>query len=245
MISCKCTTYGRVALLEEALHSFLQQKYDGDKELIIVNDYPLQKLIFSHPEVKIFNLEKTFKTIGEKENFTLEQCKGEIIAVWDDDDIALPNHLSNINKYFVEGTNMLHWGKGVYYNAPNITTITTIGNSGMVYSREIWERLKHPLENAGGDMTFVNCVHKIDKTKIVIATPPNEEVSWFYRWGGIDVYHQSGQGYDVAGKPDIIQRHSVHINIKRRRGEIPIGDIYLAPVWKYDYSKMLKDFILK
>ena len=37
-VSCICLTYGRVALLEEAIFSFLQQDYAGVKELIVLND---------------------------------------------------------------------------------------------------------------------------------------------------------------------------------------------------------------
>ena len=72
MISCKMITYGRVEFLEESLQSFLNQDYDGEKELVIVNDYPQQKLIFDHPEVRIINLDYTFETIGQKENFAVE-----------------------------------------------------------------------------------------------------------------------------------------------------------------------------
>src|SRR5687767_6173689 len=139
-ISAKCITYGRVHLLQEALHSFLIQDYPEDLcELIIVNDYPLQKLIFDHPRVKIFNMAATFPTIGDKENFAIEQCSGDVIAVWDDDDIAMPWHLSNVAKYWKPDTNLLHWQKGVYYNEPNITSITFIGNSGIVYSKSAWK----------------------------------------------------------------------------------------------------------
>ena len=101
-LSCKCITYGRVNTLQESLQSFLQQDYPADKcELVIVNDYPLQKLIFNHPQVRIFNLDKTFDTIGAKENFATEQCKGDVMLQWDDDDLAMPNHLQKntyINK---------------------------------------------------------------------------------------------------------------------------------------------------
>jgi hypothetical protein len=81
LISCKCITYGRVESLEESILSFLQQEYAGPKELIIVNDYPKQKLFFKHPQIKIFNINKTFDTIGDKENFAVKQCSGEIIVV--------------------------------------------------------------------------------------------------------------------------------------------------------------------
>ena len=31
-VSCYCATYGRTKLLEEAIHSFLLQDYEGEKE---------------------------------------------------------------------------------------------------------------------------------------------------------------------------------------------------------------------
>lgn len=48
-VSCLCPTYGRVALLEEAIYAFLQQDYPGPKELIVLNDYEQQTLFFDHP----------------------------------------------------------------------------------------------------------------------------------------------------------------------------------------------------
>jgi len=38
-------TYGRVEFLEESLHSFLLQDYPGEKELVIVNDYPTEACV--------------------------------------------------------------------------------------------------------------------------------------------------------------------------------------------------------
>lgn len=245
-ISAKCCTYGRVDMLEEALHSFLQQDYPNDKrELVILNDYPLQKLKFEHPLVRIINVDDTFEKLGNKEYIATMLCRGNIICQWDDDDVALPNHLKNVAKYFVEGSNILHWTKGVYYNVNAITAITSVGNSGIVFSKDAWRRVGgHPDENAGYDMTFVNKLHALDRKKIITAVPPDDEVSWFYMWGGRG-YHCSGQGDDVEGKPNIIMRHSEHIEYLRKQGKIPIGEIVLNPNWKYDYVKMLKEFVNK
>jgi glycosyltransferase involved in cell wall biosynthesis len=243
-ISCKCITYGRVKFLEESLYSFLTQEYDGQKEMIIVNDYPLQKLHFEHPNVKIFNLENTYQTIGEKENFAVSKCSGELIAVWDDDDIALPNHLSNISKYFKNNTHLLHWEKGVYYNEPNITSITGIGNSGIVYTKNGWEMVGgHPHENAGYDVTFVNKLMSISPN-VVRAKPLDHEVSWFYMWGGRD-YHMSGLGTDTPDRENVVERHKKHIERLRINGQIPVGDIELKPKWNKDYKKLLFDFLKK
>lgn len=244
MISAKMITYGRVELLQEALHSFLLQE-DQDSELIIVNDYPLQKLRFDHPRVKIFNLDKIFQTIGEKENYAIERCSGEIIAVFDDDDIAMPWHLSNIKKYWKEDTNVLQWGNGVYYNHPNITKLCYIGNSGLVYSKKAWEKIgKSPIMNAGGDTVLYTKLRALGEEGYVCAFPPNEEVSWWYRWAlPVPTYHQSGAGFDVEGTPNIVMRNAAFIEQQRRNKRIPTGEINLLPHWKHDYTQKLKEYV--
>jgi glycosyltransferase involved in cell wall biosynthesis len=245
MISCKVSTYGRVSFLEEAIESFLRQEFEGKKELVIINDYPLQELVYNHPEIRIINIDMTYPLISQKENFAVSQCKGDIIATFDDDDIAMPWHLSNIAKY-IEDNDLIRWGNGVYYNEPKITSITYIGNSGMVYRKQAWEKIGgFPLENAGYDSTFTDIMVKQGKVKKVMVEKP----SWFYRWGTIPsvengnmgIYHQSGQGYDKEGKPNIIQRHSMYIEQQRAMGKIPTGTIHLKPHWNKDYQKMLED----
>ena len=67
-VSCICLTYGRPAILAEAIESFLQQDYQGRKELIVLNDYVDQILTFDHPEVRVINVPKRFRTVGEKMN---------------------------------------------------------------------------------------------------------------------------------------------------------------------------------
>jgi hypothetical protein len=241
-ISCKCITYGRVELLEEALYSFLIQNYEGDSELLIVNDYPLQKLIFDHPQVRIINLDKTFDTIGEKENFAISNCKYDTIAVWDDDDLALSNHLSNINKYFVNEADLLHWQRGVFFNDGKITDITSLGNSGIVYSKKIWEKLGgHALENAGYDMTFVINI-KQHSNKIILASPPDSEVSWFYYWANRS-YHMSGLGQDTPDRPNVVQRNAEHTENMRQQGQIKTGEIVLQPRWNKQYDLLLREFL--
>jgi len=246
--SFRTPTYARISLLQEMLFSFLNLDYDENEvEMVIVNDYPLQELIFDHPRVKIFNLKETFPIIGMKENFTIENCSGNIIITADDDDIALSNHLKNIDKYWAEGTDIIFWKNAAYYNEPNITALTSVGNSGMVFSKKAWEKVgKSPIEQSGGDMTFAN---KLRSTGIsVYADPPDKEISWFYRWslpidGGC--YHSSGNGTDTPDKPNIVQRHSAHIELQRKLGKIPTGRIQLVPQWRHNYSQMLKDFINK
>jgi GT2 family glycosyltransferase len=64
-VSAVCPTYARPHLLEESIYSFLQQDYAGKKELIILNDYDQQTLVFEHPEVKVFNVKQRYPSLGE------------------------------------------------------------------------------------------------------------------------------------------------------------------------------------
>ena len=201
-----------------------------------------KKNLIQNEQIKYFltNLDKTFETIGEKENFAVENCSAEIIAVWDDDDIAMPIHLRNIAKHFKEDSDLLHWHKGVLFNYPNIQAVTGLGNSGIVYSKKIWRKLGGiPLENAGYDMTFVLDI-KRTSSNIVYANP--EEVGWFYMWGGRG-YHMSGQGTDTPDRPNVIKRHSDYVEQRRLRGEIPTGEIILNPNWKIDYKQILQNYL--
>jgi len=66
-VSCFCLTYGRPRMLEEAIHSFLQQDYAGPKEMIVLNDYADQTLDLDHPEVQVINVPRRCRTLGEGE----------------------------------------------------------------------------------------------------------------------------------------------------------------------------------
>lgn len=252
-ISAKCLTYGRVEFLEESIECFLRQDYPSDRcEMVIVNDYSLQELKFNHPQVRILNMKHPFKTIGEKENFATAQCQGDIICQWDDDDIALPNHLQNVAKYMEEDAVLLHWERGAYWNEPNITDIVWLGNSGIAFRKSAWKECgRHPLENAGYDNTFVSRLNSVGIS--TFAKPEDSEVSWFYRWGflpggkisKVGCYHQSGQGTDDEIKPNILERHAIFIEDRRKAGLIPTGVIELKPQWHYDYLQQLKDFVTK
>ena len=238
-ISAKMTTYGRVSMLEEALYSFLRQDYEGESELVIVNDYPLQKLHFDHPKVRIINLDKTFPVIGEKENFAIEQCKYDNIYNCDDDDVFLKHHFQNINQFF-PGNDLLHWNIGIFMVSHRIKKIGALGNCGIVYNRAFVRELGgYPKQHEGADMTLVVSIKKNSK-KIVRAYPENP--SQIYNWGN-GSYHLSGQGAYREGRENIIIRHSRYIESLRKAGKIPTGDIELKPHWDRDYEQMLKDYI--
>lgn len=94
-ISCLCLTYdhpARQSVLEECVYWFSRQDYPR-RELVIVNDTPNLEISCDVPGVRVVNVPEC-KTLGEKYQAGLEACMGTYVAVWDDDDISLPNRLS-------------------------------------------------------------------------------------------------------------------------------------------------------
>ena len=240
-ISFLCLTFGRVHLLEEAVESFLRMEYEGQKELLILNDCGWQHLVYEHPEIRIINLKEQFRTFGEKEDYGINQCKYNNIAQYDNDDIDLPWHANNINKYF-PGHDLLHWNKGILSVSNEIKALGICGNSGIVFSKEIWKKVGYNHRNCGADMDFVVNI-KNAGGKVARAVPPDEEVGHYYRWGM--TYHLSGLG-DDRDRPEeeqVVQRHKLFMENERQKGREPEGIILLEPHWNHDYVKMLKDFI--
>ena len=93
LVSAIMPTYGRPELVNESVEMFLAQDYER-KELIICNDCVGQQFEFDHPLVTVINHSHRFSNLGQKRNHCIEQSKGEVIAIWDDDDIYLPWRLS-------------------------------------------------------------------------------------------------------------------------------------------------------
>jgi hypothetical protein len=59
-------------------------------------------------------------------------------------------------------------------------------------------------ENAGYDMTFIENLNKYGGRTLLNLL---KEASWMYRWhmSSADLYHQSGMGTDVEGRPNIFR----------------------------------------
>lgn len=95
-ISWYCATWRRPALLNELVECFLRQDYAGEKELIILNDEPDQRLVFNHPEVKVFNWPHRIASLSGKLCIAASECTGEVLFPADDDDIYLP-HRSTVS----------------------------------------------------------------------------------------------------------------------------------------------------
>src|SRR5262245_57833506 len=227
-VSCMCLTYGRPHLLEEAIESFLRQDYKGVKELIVLNDLPDQELVFDHPEIRIINVRKRFRGMGEKRNACAAFCSHDLLYVWDDDDIFLPWRLS----YCVE---KLRQGRRFF--KPTQSFLLSHGKlsapyPNIFYSSACWERSLfdevngYPHTQGAGfalEAKFESALGGAPLSEVV----PLELNFYIYRGIGTKSYHLSGFGnaldYRIAADFVLQQRASSSIASER---------LWLKPHWK-------------
>jgi hypothetical protein len=93
-VSCLCPTYRRPKLLENSIACFVAQDYPADRrELIIIDDAgELQNQ--TGEGWQILSIPRRFRSLSEKFNALAGLAQGEILVVWEDDDIYLPHHIS-------------------------------------------------------------------------------------------------------------------------------------------------------
>ena len=228
VVSCQCITYNRPELLEEAIESFLKQDYKGEKELVILNDFAGQKLVFKHPEVHIINTPKRFRTIGEKRNACIAMCSGDVIFPWDDDDISLPWRITTSlkhkgkKKYFKNKRAWL-WQNGVIKPKPVYNTYPSMG----CWDREVFEAVNgYAFIQSGQD---IHLDKRIGTTgERYVKQLSDREVYYIYKFGGTGHPHLSSYGYGKGWE-----------QIGKR--EVSSGcRISLEPRWREDYVGTVK-----
>jgi glycosyltransferase involved in cell wall biosynthesis len=142
-VSCICPTRGRFDTLRESVAFFILQGYPN-KELIIFNNHPTP--IVPHPKlakhnIKVVNAgDYTGKSMEIVYHDALKHVSedAEYIAVWDDDDMYLPWHLSdNIQKLKESGKDAIRARYGYWYdltheNGQHVTIISNTLEASMI-----------------------------------------------------------------------------------------------------------------
>jgi glycosyltransferase involved in cell wall biosynthesis len=94
-VSCLCPTYRRPKLLENSIACFLAQDYPADRRELIVLDDAGELGAQTGEGWQIISIPRRFRSLPEKFNALAGLSQGEILIVWEDDDIYLPHHISS------------------------------------------------------------------------------------------------------------------------------------------------------
>ncbi len=245
-VSCMCLTYGRTKLLEEAIHSFLIQDYEGKKELIILNDLKEQTLVFDHPEVTVINLKQRAEPLGDKRNLCARACSHDLLFPWDDDDICLANRLScSIKKLRAQGSDYFKPDKAYFWNNGGIDDLTANGyHAQSCFSKVLFNSVGGYASMGSGEDQDIEYRFSEKGQYLSFAMDINDYY-YIYRWGGIEFYHISAFGDDSDDK-SLSGEQKVERIVKTGllSGAIPSGEIVLNPHWNVDYQEQKNKFDL-
>jgi len=235
-VSCICPTYNRSPnyqwLVEEAIESFLRQDYP-DKELIILNDCPGQELICDAPDVFVINLPRRFRSYGEKLNAAIALAQGNIIALWNDDDIMLPWRLSKSLERLADAD---YYNPHAYWfldpQGLHKDQATGVGHICSIFTRSAFDVVDgYPHTTGNEDLILDQCLESHPNVKQANPSAlPIHEWFYIYRWG-VSPVHLSG-----------IKPHDEWYN---KIGQMPVeqGQYVLRPHWKEDYVNTTRNAI--
>ena len=213
-------------LVEEAIESFLRQDYP-DKELLVLNDCPAQRLVCDAPGVTVVNLPARFRSVGEKRNAAFALTTGDALFCWDDDDISLPWRMSDSIRALADAD---YYCPSVYWVA-EATGLHQDGGAGLAdassaYTRRAFDAVGgYPHFSYGEDTAFDEALRAAPGIRFAVgAVPPTER--WFYvlRWG-VSPTHLSSRG------PDQGWYHQIG------RQPVQPGTFVLRPHWREDYVR--------
>lgn len=199
LVSCIMPTYGRPDFVGESIAMFLAQDYPH-KELIILNDCAGQVLEFTHPEVVVINEDQRYATLGEKRNAAISRSRGEILAVWDDDDIYLPWRISfsvaemqrHDSEFYRPTEFWAYWGEEHLHHNQSVSEWVSHGFA--MFTRALWDRVEgYPTQNLNEDRMFFEQIHRaLDQS--FIAFPIRQEDRFFVLRGKSKYSHMSIAG---------------------------------------------------
>jgi glycosyltransferase involved in cell wall biosynthesis len=232
-VSAACITYGRPELLEEAIESWLRQDFSGH-ELVVFNTLSRQTLQFEHPNVRVINTFHRPKTLGETRNRCIEECRGEFILNFDDDDIYLPQYISWLASR-VKDMDWIRQSQRWCMKRSRITGLAEQAVNSTMFRRSLWEKVGgYPHKDTGEDKVFMGKV--MAQGQGVKAQCDAPEVGFIYGFGR-GAYNVSACG-GRSGRTCLEEVDRLLVKNRPRRGRV-----VLHPRWRADYWGLTRKWI--
>lgn len=236
LISVLVPTYNRPLELSEVFEALLRQNYPN-MQIIVSNDCGQSvesvKRLYPELDITIINMESNQKHVHAR-NRALEQARGELILLCDDDDLLLPGHIDRmlaeiedhdlvysdveIFDYVIEDGTRRALNRRVFayaYNLEEMRKFSTFVSSGCLYRRAIHDWLG-PFDTDMynyWDWDFFLQVAQHGKVKRVPVASA--------------LYAFSQNGGNISGQLDNRTRYLEKLSAKHGLGELPTTNFFL------------------
>jgi len=188
-VSCLCPTYRRPKLLENSIACFLAQDYPANRRELIVLDDAGELQNQTCDGWQIISIPRRFRSLPEKFNALAGLAQGEILVVWEDDDIYLPHHISS----HVTAMDGHLWSKpskvlSDYTGRIQEEDATGRFHASLAFTRHAFEQVAGwPLTLRGDfDQQLIARLYELGLPgdPCSVASP-----SYIFRWGSTSAYH--------------------------------------------------------
>jgi glycosyltransferase involved in cell wall biosynthesis len=230
-VSCICPAYGRVDLLEEAIYAFLKQDYPGEMELIVLNDWGGHTLDYDHPKVHIVNLPRRFHSMGEKLNALAALASHDLIFMWPEDAISLPqrisftiSHLQPTHGFFNAKTAWI-WKDGQLRRFEQKAF-----HGAALFTRDLFVKVHgYPHVRDGHETSFEQLCREHAPESVCVHPIIPENAYYIHR--ELQLNEQSAQG-----SADSVPEQVASASLRH-------GQIKLRPRWRTDYAGLVRDYL--
>jgi hypothetical protein len=141
MITFLVLTYKRKKYLDECVYSYITQKNINNTEMLIINDDVDVNYRFNHPNIRIINHNKRFKSLGDKLKFGFDKSNNDLIYRLDDDDMLIPNAIDylylKLNKKIIEDYLIFRSREHYLFEDDIFSKIRSNLNSGNIYRKDL------------------------------------------------------------------------------------------------------------
>jgi hypothetical protein len=221
-IDCLMGTYGRYAVVCEALACFLQQTALSQATLLIYNQHP-SALSFDHPRVRVVNERAPDGSLRHirRRMHDLARPDADLIHWWDDDDLYLPWHLEDCLAHI--GAHVAWKPQSSWYSRAN-TSFRRVANrfEGSWIFRA--DYLKAAPLDTHPTYTDHPVILQTEEAGLLATTELGDRTSYIYRWSNGTAHLSS---YGVA--PDqAAQRDNIATWRRDSRDTVPDGRLIPA-----------------
>jgi glycosyltransferase involved in cell wall biosynthesis len=176
LVSCIMPTSNRSRFVPEAIRYFQRQNYDN-KELVILDDgrNHIEDLIPPDSQIRYIR-SAGWGRLGAKRNACIEECRGNLIMHWDDDDWHSPQRIRTQVRSLLDDdaeicgvSRLLFYDEGTQqtwiYSHPFAYEKWVAGGT-LLYKRALWARGPFPDMQVGSDTEFLK-QHQTSKLRIL------------------------------------------------------------------------------